>query len=186
MNIARPTKEQLLTQLHNCKALYVTGLASLCLMGHPSAPDLLDDEKNTYVMINDYRQTFHGQVKHLREDKEFLLQSLHNLYLRALICESYELISEYCDKTKQYELLKSEKWYLPLRLVRNCITHSFRWNFDRLSKKEKKEIKFPITYRSLCISRDFQDQPLSFDKFNWVHIWNIHIDIMRFVEEKLC
>ncbi|MGI0008133.1 MAG: hypothetical protein ACRD92_00765 [Nitrosopumilaceae archaeon] len=173
------SREGLENQIHNAKALYVWGLASMVLLSHNDAPAVL---RESHVDFGGRKQVFVGMADRLTDpkEKEEILSELHKVFLRFYIRESFELIKDYCRKTNQSDLLEIQPWYHFTRLIRNCMAHNFKWVFKKFDKS-----LLPITLRTLTIATDLEGKNLKMEFFNQSHAWNLHTDMSLFVKNVL-
>jgi len=173
-------REGLENQIHNCKALYVWGLAGIILLSHKAAPAIL---RESHVKFSNHKQEFKGMADRLefnKEERREILDNFHKVFLRFYIRESFELIKDYCEKTNQLVLLRKQAWYHFARLIRNCLGHNFKWVFKPYDKS-----LLPISLRTLTITEEMEGKPLSLDFFNQSHAWNLHTDMSLFVKNQL-
>ena len=54
-----------------------------------------------------------------------------------LLTMSWELIVAYCNQTGQYGKLLAEPWHEFFRIIRNSLSHDFRFNLPRARKTQK-------------------------------------------------
>ncbi|NTH16659.1 hypothetical protein G6L99_31595 [Agrobacterium rhizogenes] len=85
-------------------------------------------------------------------------------HLYALICPPFEFLSKFCKNYGEANPhstlssdLKAAQWYQFARLVRNALSHNFRFEFDRGTR-----MKLPITWNGITISEAMDGQPISY------------------------
>jgi hypothetical protein len=90
---------------------------------------------------------------------------LHN-QLHALIRAPFELLDDYCldfDKMtpngKLHARMRNTDWYPFARIIRNAISHNFRFDFGKGDRK-----LLPVKWLWVTISEDLSGQPLT-DEF---------------------
>ena len=91
---------------------------------------------------------------------QFLLNHLH-----SLIRLPFELLKDYCadfDRTVKptvlFGKLRSMPWYEYTRLVRNAISHNFRFAFD-----ERDKSRLPVTWNSITIDGNCDGQVITYE-----------------------
>jgi len=173
------TKPELLSQLTNAKNNYILGLAALSLFATPEAYPLLD--KN-HVSFGPYTLTFDQVATLLRKpaDRDVAVKEFLNMLLRALIKESFELLKDYCDEIIQADQFKTESWYQFARMIRNCLSHSFRFEFNSYDKS-----LLPVTWKSRTITLAMDEQLLSLSFFGYVEAWELFIEFYDFADKRL-
>lgn len=173
-------KEELITQVENCKALYVLGLGSICLLSRKESPAILRD---SHVKFGGQIQTFKNMADQLenKNQRQWMLDDFHKVFLRFYIRETFEIIADYCKATSHFEYMRKQPWFYFARLIRNCMAHNFKWTFD--AKRDKPLL--PLTLRTSTINIGMDGQPLSLSFFNQSHAWNLHTDMSLFVKNEL-
>ncbi|MBW3583358.1 MAG: hypothetical protein KY455_09700 [Euryarchaeota archaeon] len=172
-------KAELISQLENAKNNYILGLAAISLFSSGEAREILS--KNV-AKFGPYTVNF-DQVAVLLSNpenqaiaiKEFLLSQL-----RALIKESFELLKSYCSESGQTQAMQTEPWYQFARLIRNCLSHDFRFVFN-----ERDKAKLPISWRNRTITNNHQHQHLTLDFFGYVETWDLFSEFHAFAVERL-
>ena len=85
--------------------------------------------------------------------KERAFRGFKYSHWRALIKESYEVIKDFCNNHDLFEELKNQEWYEFVRLLRNGISHDFRFDFSRYHENQ-----FPITWKTISINYDLDGE----------------------------
>ncbi|HBR09734.1 TPA: hypothetical protein DD712_00520 [Candidatus Acetothermia bacterium] len=105
---------------------------------------LYSQTKKIYPILDTSNATFGAytvefkQVKNLLikpTDRDIAVKEFLTSQIRALIKESFELIKNYCYETKQVSKFKAEPWYQFARMIRNCLSHNFKFEFKKHDKK---------------------------------------------------
>jgi hypothetical protein len=93
---------------------------------------------------------------------DFVLNQLH-----ALIRAPFELLHDCCEDHDQavpgqhlVNTLQKCPWYQFARLVRNAISHSFRYDFKEADKR-----RLPITWRGITLTEDLNGKPITHETF---------------------
>lgn len=86
-------------------------------------------------------------------------------HLYALICPPFEFLNKFCKNYNEGNAdstiasdLKAAQWYQFARLVRNALSHNFRFEFDRGTKS-----RLPITWNGTTISEAMDGQAISYE-----------------------
>ncbi|HEC35169.1 MAG TPA: hypothetical protein ENI39_01385 [Anaerolineae bacterium] len=172
-------RSDLLSQLENAKNNYILGLAAISLFGTEESYSIL--EKN-HASFGQYTLKFDQVANLLRDenDRSIAVKEFLKMLLRALIKESFELIKDYCEDTGQSALFKSEPWYQFARMIRNCLSHNFRFEFKNYDKS-----LLPVTWRTRTITLSMDGQPLGLRFFGYVQTWELFQDFQDFAENRL-
>ncbi len=173
------TKLELIGQLENAKNNYILGLAGISLFGSPEAHPIL--EKN-HAVFGMYMVDF-SQVARLLinpRDREIAIKEFLLSQIRALIKESFELIKDYCYGTGQAELFKAEPWHQFARMIRNCLSHNFKFKFSKFDKE-----LLPVSWKARTITSAMDAQHLELDFFGYVEMWELLREYQIFVQERL-
>jgi hypothetical protein len=173
------TKSELISQLENAKNNYILGLASISLFGSPEAYPVL--EKN-HAAFGTYTVEFAQVVSLLRiaGDREIAIREFLTSQIRSLVKESFELIKDYCDSTAQTALFKAQPWYQFARLIRNCLSHNFKFKFSEHDNK-----LLPVTWKARTITSAMDGQHLKLDFFGYVETWELFREYQDFVQDRL-
>ena len=173
------TKKELMSQLENAKNNYILGLAAISLFSNEMVYPFLEESR---FKFGTYTVEF-KQVKNLLmkpADRGVPLKEFHLSQFRAFIKESFELINNYCEETKQDSKFKSEPWYQFARLIRNCLSHNFKFKFN---KKDKRIL--PVTWKSRTIDATMDCKHLKLGFFGYVETWELFTEYQSFVENRL-
>jgi hypothetical protein len=173
------TKAELESQLTNAKNNYVLGLAAISLFGSSDAYPILDQNS---AKFGTYSISFVQVANLLRnpEDRDIAVKEFYTSQLRALIKESFELLKDYCDESSQDTVLKAEPWFQFARIIRNCLSHNFRFEFNRYDKS-----LLPVTWNSRTIDLNMDGQHLKLEFFGYVEAWELFTEFQSFVSRRL-
>jgi hypothetical protein len=161
------TKQELLNQLTNAKNNYILGLAGISLFAAPEAYPILE---KSHAAFGTYTVQFAQLADLLRnpKDREIAVKEFLVSQIRALIKESFELVKDYCLSSGQETLFYAEPWYQFARMIRNCLSHSYRFEFNRYDQK-----LLPISWRGNTITSAMNGQNLTLDFFGYVETWEL-------------
>jgi hypothetical protein len=173
------TKPELISQLENAKNNYILGLGAISLFASPEAYPIL--EKN-HAAFGTYTVEFAQVVRLLRnaKDREIAIKEFLTSQIRTLIKESFELIKDYCDGTGQAALFKAEPWYQFARMIRNCLSHNFKFEFNNYDRG-----LLPVSWRARTITAAMDGQHLKLDFFGYVETWELFREYQTFVQDRL-
>lgn len=173
------TKIQLLNQLQNAKNNYILGLAALSLFSDKRIFPVLEE---THAKFGTYTVEF-KQVKNLLmqpADRDIAVKEFFTSQIRALIKESFELIKNYCNETKQDSKFKTEPWYQFARMIRNCLSHNFKFEFSKYDKGI-----LPVSWKSRTIDIAMDNNHLELSFFGYVETWELFTEYQTFVNSRL-
>jgi hypothetical protein len=173
------TRKELLSQIENAKNNYVLGLASISLFSNEKSYPILDE---SVVQFGTYTIEF-KQVKNLMitsGDREIAIREYLTSQIRAVIKESFELIKNYCSETNQTYLFHAETWYHFARMIRNCLSHNFKFEFTKFDKG-----LLPIAWKSKTIDSSFDGRDLKIEFFGYIETWELFSEFHNFANNKL-
>lgn len=172
-------KSELVSQLENAKNNYVLGLAAISLFSNEKTYPILNESSASF---GQYALQF-KQVSGLLNqsaDREIALKEFLTSQIRALIKESFELIKDYCEGTNQNPSFKAEPWYQYARIIRNCLSHNFRFEFNRHDKTF-----LPVAWKNRTIDSTMDGKNLKLEFFGYVETWELFIEYQGFVSNRL-
>jgi DNA-directed RNA polymerase subunit L len=173
------TKDELLSQLTNAKNNYVLGLAAISLFGSSEAYPILEKSRTNFGQYNvEFSQV--ASLLQIQQDRDIAIKEFLTSQIRALIKESFELIKDYCDETGQEINLKSELWYQFARMIRNCLSHNFKFEFNNYDKT-----LLPVTWKNKTITAGMDGQHLKLDFFGYVETWELFVMYQDFVVRRV-
>jgi len=173
------TKKELMSQLENTKNNYILGLAAISLFSNEKVYPVLEE---SHAKFGTYTIEF-KQVKNLLikpADRKIAVKEFITSQIRALIKESFELIKNYSDETSQDSKFKLEPWYQFARIIRNCLSHNFKFEF-----REYDKTLLPVTWKSRTIDTSMDGKHLELKFFGYVETWELFMEYQKFVDNKL-
>jgi hypothetical protein len=168
------TKQELLGQLTNAQNNYVLGLAAMCLFTESAS---LEHLRKSHASFGGYTVQF-DQVSFLlasEADRQVALKEFLTMHIRALLKESFELVRNYAEDSKQDALFRSQSWYQFARLIRNCISHDFHFRFTAHDIKE-----MPVTWKTRTIDANLKDKPLAISFLGYDGTWELFREMEQF------
>jgi len=109
----------------------------------------------------------------------FVLNQLH-----ALIRAPFELLSDYCEDYDKAELsrhlvkeLHRADWYEFARIIRNTVSHNFRFRFSKHDKT-----RLPITWRGISLTADLEGKAMTYESFWHKSGYELFLEMRSFAE----
>lgn len=173
------TKKELMSQLENAKNNYILALAAISLFSNEKVYPILEE---SHAKFGTYTVEF-KQVKKLlikAADRDIAVKEFLTSQIRALIKESFELIKNYCDETKQDSTFKAESWYQFARMIRNCLSHNFKFEFRKYDKR-----LLPVSWKGRTIDASMDGKHLELKFFGYVETWELFMEYQTFVYNQL-
>src|SRR5437764_3060453 len=133
----------------------------------PFTPSAISEAKSLSMTVAGRTVAFSDLAVELEDDhrremisSQFLLNHLH-----SLIRLPFELLNDYCedfDKAAKQSVLKDRlknmPWYQYTRLVRNAVSHNFRFAF-----RESDKSKLPVTWNGITIDRNCDGRAITYE-----------------------
>lgn len=173
------TKTELVRQLENAKNNYILGLAAISLFSNEKIfPVLAESHAKFGTYTVDFEQV--ENLLMIPANRDFAVKEFLTSQIRALIKESFEVIKDYCEGTNQSSTLNAEVWYQYARMIRNCLSHNFRFEFNRYDKRI-----LPVSWKGKIIDISMDGQPLKLNFFGYVESWELFMEYQAFVRNQL-
>ena len=170
------TKDEIQSQLTNAKNNYVLGLAAISLFASSEAYPILNKSQANFGQYNvDFSQVV--SLLQMQENQDIAIPEFLKSQIRALIKESFEIIKDYCVETGQDKKLYSEPWFQFARIIRNCLSHNFKFKFKDYDRRF-----LPVTWKTKTITADMHGQHLDLNFFGYVEMWELFVEYQNFVE----
>jgi len=172
-------KSELISQLENAKNNYILGLAAISLFSNEKSYPILEESNASF---GTYKIDF-KQVKNLlsiKNDRDIAMKEFLTLFIRALIKESFELLKNYCEENHQENIFKSEQWYQFARMIRNCLSHNFKFEFNKYDKSI-----LPVSWKSKTIDISMDGSHLKLEFFGYVETWELFSEFQNFAQNRL-
>ncbi len=163
-------KKELNSQLENAKNNYILGMTAISLLSNEKTYPLLEESG---AVFGKYEIEF-KQVASLlsnQSDRDIALKEYSISHIRALIKESFELIKNYCVESDQLSIYKSASWYQFARLIRNCISHNFKFEFNNYDKGI-----LPVSWNNKTIDINSNGKYLELNFFGYVETWELFLE----------
>jgi hypothetical protein len=133
----------------------------------PFMPGAIFEAKSLFMTIAGRTIAFSDIAAELEDDNrremissEFLLNHLH-----SLVRLPFELLNDYCedfDRAARQPVLvaklKNMPWYEYTRLIRNAVSHNFRFAFN-----ERDKSKLPVMWNGITIDGNCDGQTITYE-----------------------
>lgn len=173
------TKNDLLGILRTYKNNY---RLTYVLITISSQDDMMIDFLHLYHTIDPELKVIDG-IEPLILDKNVLkiaVNQFHKTILRAIVKELFEVIKNYCKKTNQVDLLYSQGWYQVWRIIRNCLSHDFRFCFNKYDKQI-----LPVSWNGIEIKEYMDGNKMTLSHFSFQNLWSLIIEVEVFIQNEL-
>lgn len=172
-------KAELLSQLENAKNNYILGLASISLFLNEKTYPILDESHASFGTYNlEFKQV--TNMLSIEADRDIAIKEYLISFIRALIKESFELLKNYCQENNQENAFKSEQWYHFARMIRNCLSHNFKFEFNNYEKRI-----LPVSWKSKTIDISMDGAYLKLEFFGYVETLELFIEFENFAKNQL-
>jgi len=173
------TKDELLSQLENAKNNYILGLAASALFASEESYPILDKSSckfGTYVLT--FAQV--SDLLRVPKDRETAMKEFIKMLLRAVVKESFELIKNYCDASSQASSFIGQPCYQFARIIRNCVSHNFRFEFREYDKS-----LLPVSWKGRSITSALDGTYLELSFFGCAEAWQLFTEMKDFAANTL-
>ncbi|PKN65429.1 MAG: hypothetical protein CVU57_09930 [Deltaproteobacteria bacterium HGW-Deltaproteobacteria-15] len=148
------TKEKVLGCLQTIKNNYALTQAGILLLAAENAPDTFE-ECYAHISGHPEAQQF-AYIKYIFNDYELLKHSSNELrksVLRNCLKETFEMLKVELVTDEEKEILLQAPWYRFLRMVRNSLSHDFKFRFRDYDKP-----KLPVSWSNLTITIEMDNE----------------------------
>lgn len=173
------TKERVLGFLQTIKNNYALTQAGILLLAAEDAPEKF---KEYYSHISDNPEAQFEYIKYVFNDYELLKHSTNELrksVLRNCLKETFEMLKAEITNEKEKKILFRAPWYRFLRMIRNSLSHDFKFKFEDHDKK-----KLPVSWSSLTITLEMENDFLPMADFlTMAKIQQLFDEVAEYIEE---
>jgi len=174
------TKDDLIgmfrTAHNNCKLVYAT----LVLFGHEDVAKFYERWSASLNVPKPYDETELLALLHDRDVLKHACGQLYDTVHRAALTDMFEMTKTYCQETDQDAILTKQPWYQFWRIIRNCFSHDFRFQFREYDKKQ-----LPVTWGGVTLDLTLEGKPLTQGTMSREKILALLDDVKSFVERDL-
>lgn len=174
------TKDDLIgmfrTAHNNCKLVFAT----LVLFGHE---DMAEFYARWSASLNIPKPYDEAELLALLRDRNVLKHACDQLYdtvYRTALTDMFEMTRAYCRETNQEAILTKQPWYQFWRIIRNCLSHDFKFQFRENDKKY-----LPVTWEGVTLDLSLAAKPLTHGTMSREKILVLLDDVKSFVESDL-
>lgn len=174
------TKDELIgvfrTSQNNCKLVY----AAMILFAHEDMANFYTQLSTKPNVPKPYDQMELLALLHDRNVLKIAFGQLYDTVHRAALKELFEITKEYCKETNQDRLLTSQPWYQFWRLLRNCLSHNFRFEFREYDKQ-----CLPVSWSGMTLDVSMEGKPLTHGDMSRDELMAFLDEVKTFVESQL-
>jgi len=177
------TKQELTNQLKHLHLNFEFGLACLSLINDPLALKALPQ-----LSINfGSHEHKHDKIISILNNKNNKSASINNFFKRNLMCsilkDYYDAILYYCNQTspKQYNKFYKQNFYQFLRVIRNAMSHGYKFDFSQMKNKDI----FPIHWNGKVINLSDEHKEIMEEKLNFQDVFILLNELESFVKNRL-
>ncbi|MBU4345524.1 MAG: hypothetical protein L6247_05680 [Desulfobacteraceae bacterium] len=155
------TKEKVLGYLQTIKNNYALTRAGILLLTAEDAPEKFE-EYYAHISDNPEAQQFE-YIRYVLNDYELLKHSTNELrksVLRNCLKETFEMLKVELATDEEKEILLQAPWYKFLHMVRNSLSHDFKFRFRAYDKP-----KLPVSWSDLTITIEMNNEFLPMADF---------------------
>lgn len=160
-------KYELLSQMENAKNNYLLVLAACSLFSNDKTYPILEESFCSFGSYSFHFKQVADMMK-IKGDREIACKEFIKMGLRTIVKEMFELIRDYCVKTRQENIFKGKIWYQFSRLIRNCLSHNFKFEFRLHDKKI-----LPVVWKGKEINISMDNTFLELSFFGYIEAWTL-------------
>lgn len=164
------------TSHNNCKLVY----ASMVLFGHDDMAPFYQKWSSSLDIPTPYDEKGLLALLHDRDVLKHAFAQLFDTVHRAALKEMFEVTKKYCDETNQLKLLQSQNWYQFWRILRNCVSHDFKFHFGDHDRK-----KLPVSWGDVTITESMEGEFLTHGVLSRENILNFLEEVKSFIDENM-
>jgi hypothetical protein len=135
--------------------------------------------RGRWISYTDIADKFEQQKDRDLIVSDFLLTQLHNL-IRAPL----EILCDYCDDYDKHDpaaelrmQLKNTGWYYFAPIIRNAVSHNFRYDFNKSDRQ-----RLPLSWQGITLSEDLQGKPMTYETFWHKPGYELFLEMRDFAE----
>jgi len=173
------TKVELLSQIENVKNNYILGLSAISVLSEPFSVEHLQKSHCIFGgYVVDFRQV--ATLLANDNDRNIALKEFTTMLIRGLLKESFEIVRAYAKSSRQSAKFKAQPWFQFFRLIRNCVSHNFHFDF-----RESDKGLLPVSWRGRTIDASLDHQPFEIAFLGYDGVWDLFSELVLFVDEQL-
>ena len=164
------------TARNNCILVY----ASLVLFGHEDMATFYTKWSASLNIPTPYDQTELLALLHDRKVLKHACGELYDTVHRAAFSELFETTKAYCQESDQTDRLTAQPWFQFWRIIRNCFSHDFRFQFREYDRNQ-----LPITWSGVTLYLSLEGKPLTQGIMSRETLLAFLDEVKKFVEKDL-
>jgi len=164
------------TAINNCKLVY----ASMLLFSHDDMPKIYRQLSDAIDIPRPYDEIEIISLLTDRDVSKIAFSELYDTVHRAALKELFEITKYYCEFTGQLKIIQSQGWYQFWRVLRNCLSHDFKLQFNEYDLK-----KLPVSWGKLTIDMAMEGKNLTHGNFSRQDIVAFLTEVSDFIEKEL-
>lgn len=174
------TKSDLLgifrTSINNCKLAY----ASLLLFSHEDMASFYGEWSARLDIPRPFDETEILALLNDREVSQIAFGQLYETVHRAAFKELFEVTKNYCEQTTQRQKLQRQSWFQFWRIIRNCLSHDFKFHFNDYDLT-----KLPVRWKTVTIDQTFEGKSLTHGDISREELLTFLNDVSDFIDNNL-
>jgi hypothetical protein len=178
-------KRELINQLKHIHLNFEFGLACISLINDPIAIKALP---SLYVNFGSEKHTHDRVISILNStNKSDVINSFFKMVLMcSTLKDSYNAVHYYCnlEPRKQYSKLSRQPYFQYVRMIRNAMSHGYKFNFKRITP-ERKSTLFPIEWNGKTILESDEGKKITQNKLTTDEIFKLLHELNQFVKNRL-
>jgi len=170
------SKDQRLVQIVNAKNNFYLGLAALALFQQRATYEPLSGLG--VALSGKYGFNFSVIVDMLDHPEAGLnaRREFQMALLRMVLKESFEMVRAFAEEHSRMSALKSQPWYHPARMLRNCVSHDFKfvfWPYDLNL--------LPVAWNGLTITAEMNGEYLTTEQCSPASVKELVNEFEKFI-----
>ena len=170
-------RESLVDILEEIWYVHLLGTAGSILYMSDRGIELLDKSTLSMYGRSQDLKTLANLMKD-KQNKGISIVKFNHVLRDYLLREPFSYVKEYCENTKQENLLKAEEWYEFSRILRNYLSHGKQFNLDYYNKDQ-----FPIKWKNNVIEwPNMEQNQINFNDFEHTMVLDLFEEMKRFAQ----
>jgi hypothetical protein len=115
-------------------------------------------------------------------DRNIIVSDFNLTHLHTLIRAPLEVLRDYCEdydaevpEARLYATLKATGWYLFATLIRNAVSHNYRYEFSNGTRQ-----MLPLTWNGFALTQDLQGKPIDYETFWYKGGYELFLEMKDF------
>lgn len=155
------------------------GHAGLVLLNSPEAPDIL---KRYKLGVGEFEADTQSLARDISDPEK--RQTLLRWYLpslnKLLVVETFKAVSDFCKSNGKSKEMKAEQWFEFARMIRNALSHTFRFEFNKHDKS-----LLPVSWKNRTITLSMDGSSLDLGFFGFPQGIELISDMAEFITTRV-